>query len=308
MKHTTSISIQTKFALAVTILLWSSAFVGIRASLVGYSPGALALFRFLVASACLCLICLNLPQRNKITFNDKLLLLLIGAITGGGYHVALNYGEITVSSGIASFIISQSPVFTTVLAILFLKERLNLLGVAGTSISVLGVSLILLSHPNEINFAIGSIYVLIAAILGSVYTITQKHFLHKYNAIEVTAYFVWGATLILCFYYDALIHEISHAPFSATLSVIYLGIFPAAVAYLSWSYVLAKMPASRAANYLYWMPIITSLLGWILLGEIPTFLGLVGGLVALLGVWILNHSYKKMVSPVMIEELYITKK
>ncbi len=308
MKKTSSISIQTKLALFVTIILWSSAFVGIRVGLTGYSPGSLALFRFLIAAVCLYIFCLYLPKRNKIMLKDKIKLLCIGAITVGGYHVALNYGELSVSAGIASFIISQSPVFTTLLAIVFLKERLNFLSFFGMFISILGVSLILFSHPGKINFAVGSLYILTAALLGSIYSVSQKYFLHKYNAIEVTAYLVWGAAIILLIYLMPLMHEILQAPLHSTFSVIYLGIFPAAIAYLAWSYVLAKMPASRAVNFLYWMPIITSFLGWIYLGEVPTVLSLLGGIIALLGVWILNHSYRKVITPVMIEEQPISNK
>src|SRR4051812_15811907 len=99
------VSLKTKFALAITILLWASAFVGIRAGLQGYSPGALALFRFLIASVCMGVICLGFPEnRHKINFTDTWRLFLLGAVAIAGYHIALNYGELTVPSGIASFI------------------------------------------------------------------------------------------------------------------------------------------------------------------------------------------------------------
>ncbi|MDR3491790.1 MAG: DMT family transporter [Gammaproteobacteria bacterium] len=302
-----SFSLQTKLALFVSIILWSSAFVGIRISLTGYTPGSLALFRFLIAAICLYFICLYLPKRKKIKMKDKLILLFIGAITVGGYHVALNYGELSVSAGISSFIISQSPVFTTLLAIIFLKERINFLGMFGMLISIFGVSMILFGNPEKINFTIGSLYILISAFLGSVYSVVQKYFIDRYNAIEVTSYLVWGAAIILLLYSIPLSHEILQASYTATWSVIYLGIFPAAIAYLTWSHVLANMPASRAVNYLYWMPIIASFLGWIFLDEIPTLLSLLGGIIALLGVWVLNHSYKKITMPVMIEEQSISK-
>jgi drug/metabolite transporter (DMT)-like permease len=290
MNHPAKLNFTTQIALTVALILWSSAFVGIRISLVGYTPGSLALLRFLIASVCIYFICLFLPKRNKIHRHDKFKLLLIGAVTGAGYHVALNYGELTVSSGIASFIISQSPIFTCFLSFFLLHERIHLRGYLGMLVSAVGVTIILSSHK-EIHFAMASFYVVIAALLGSIYNVSQKNILKKYNALDVTSYFIYGTALALLLYLKPLSHEIFLASTTATLSAIYLGIFPAAIAYWAWTYVLAHMSATRASNFVYWMPIITLLLGWIFLNEVPPFIAVLGGLIALCGVWIVNHSY-----------------
>jgi drug/metabolite transporter (DMT)-like permease len=286
-----AIPLKIKLALASTVILWASAFVGIRAGLLGYTPGALALFRFLVASVAIYVIYLRLPRRNKIASKDVILMLLTGALTIATYHIALNYGEIVVPSGTASFIISQIPIITTVIAIIFLKERLAATGVLGMSISIFGVMLIMLSSNNHFSFQIENIYLLIAALMGSIYNILQKPFLKKYHAIEVTAFMMWGATLPLTFFFPDLIKQIPHASFMATGSTIYLGIFPAAIAYATWCYALNVMSASRAANFLYFMPVGSTLLGWLLLGEIPAWTALLGGFIALSGLWIVNQSY-----------------
>lgn len=288
-----SISLKTKIALTIGMILWASAFVGIRAGLEGYTPGGLALMRFIVASICMFIICLFLPKRNKIKTSDICWLIILGAIALGIYHVALNQGELTVPAGTASFLISQSPVMTTILAVIFLKERLTLLCIVGMAISVFGVVLIMLGGDAQFKFDMGVFYVLLSAFAGSVYSVLQKIFLKKYHVIEVTAYVIWGATLALLIYLPGLSDQISNASMTATLAVIYLGIFPAAIAYVAWSYALAEMPASRAANFLYFMPLISTLLGWLCLGEIPLWTSLLGGLVALSGVWVVNHSYRK---------------
>jgi len=300
MHNTSSISVKIKIALAVAMILWASAFVGIRAGLHGYSPGVLALLRFLVASVCMFFIYLRLPSRNNINRRDICRLLLIGAVTLGCYHVPLNYGEQSVSSGIASFVISQSPILTTIFAILFLGERLSLYGLLGMTISFSGMILILLGQGDGIKLDIGIFYILLAAISGSIYSVLQKTFLKKYHAIEVTTYLVWGGTLALLIYLPALSAEVLHAPTHATLAVVYLGVFPGAIAYLAWGYALASMPASRATNFLYFMPIMATLLGWMCLGEVPVLFSLLGGVIALLGVWIVNESYHKAMSQQMV--------
>jgi drug/metabolite transporter (DMT)-like permease len=291
MDDRTSISFKVKIALTIAMVLWASAFVGIRAGLQGYSPGALALFRFVIASVCMYFIYMRLPQRNKMHYTDMIWLLILGAVAIGIYHVSLNYGEILVPSGTASFIISQSPVITTLLAIVFLRERLTVYGFAGMAISVFGVALIMLGGNAEIKFQVENFYILIAAVMGSLYSVLQKPFLKKYHAIEVTAYVIWGATLPLLFYLPELTQQITRASSAATIATIYLGIFPAAIAYVAWSYALTEMPASRASNFMYFMPVVSTLLGWLCLSEVPLWITLLGGSVALFGLWVVNQSY-----------------
>jgi drug/metabolite transporter (DMT)-like permease len=286
------IPFKIKLALVAAILFWASAFVAIRAGLQGYSPQGLALLRFLIASVCMLLLYFRLPERNRISTRDKLLLLLIGAIGVGCYNITLNLGELSVPSGMSSFIISQSPVITTLFAVVFLSERFNLMNFIGMLVSISGVFMILIGETHGLHFSIGMIYILIATVVGGFYSVLQKPFLKKYHAIEVTTYIILGATLMLLMFSSHLVRDLSTASFSATLATIYLGIFPAAVAYVLWSYVLAMIPASRAVSFLYFMPVIATLLGWALLNEVPMIMSLIGGLIALLGVWLVNQSYR----------------
>ncbi|MDX1901046.1 MAG: DMT family transporter [Gammaproteobacteria bacterium] len=280
---------KTKIALASAILLWASAFVGIRAGLESYSPGGLALLRFMIASICMLIIQTRLPMRTRVSWRDRGLLLLIGMFGLGVYNITLNQGEIQVASGIASFIISQSPVVTLVLAILFLGETLSSRMVIGMSISIFGVGLIALGETKSFGLNIGVFYILIATFAGGIYSVVQKPFLKKYHAIEVTAWIIWGATLFLMIWLPNMLTEIKTATFAATAWIVYLGIFPAALGYIAWSYGLKDIPASSAANALYFLPIVATFLGWIILGEVPVLLSLLGGFIALFGVWIVNR-------------------
>jgi drug/metabolite transporter (DMT)-like permease len=291
MGQSSALSLKVKIAVSITVFLWASAFVAIRSGLEGFSPGSLAFFRFFIAAICMAIIYFTLPKKNNITKKDKFLMLFIGAMTLGVYHLGLNYGEMTVSAGISSFVISQAPIITTVFAILFLGERLNMRGIFGLLISTIGMTLILLGQENGYKINIGILYIFAAAISGSIYNVLQKPFLKKYSAIEVTTYGIWGSLFTFCYYIPAFSQEIFHASLNAILSAVYLGVFPAAIATITWTYTLATMPASRASNFIYFMPIIATILGWLFLGEVPVLLSFLGGVVALVGVWIMNKSY-----------------
>ena len=282
---------KTKSALLIAIVLWASAFVGIRVGLQGYSPAGLALLRYIVASLFIAVIYYRLPARNTISLRDGCALLANGVVGIGIYNIALNYGEIGISSGVASFIVSQSPIITAMFALVFLGEKLNTFRVMGFIVSMLGVALIAIGQENGFSWSMSLFYVLIATVAGSVFIVMQKPYLKKYHAIEATAFVIWGGTLFLSIYSADLYHDLLNADWGITMMVIYLGIFPAALGYLAWSYVLHSIPATRAASALYFMPFVATLMGWMLLGEVPVILSLVGGLLAIFGVVLVNKSY-----------------
>lgn len=285
---------KTKIAIVVAIFLWASAFVGIRAGLRAYSPEGLALLRYIVASICMGIIYYRLPQKRSFKFLDICALLGIGVIGIGIYNITLNYGELSISSGMSSFITSQSPILTSIFAMVFLGEELNFSRILGFLVSIFGVTLIALGEVGGFKWDIGMTYILFATLAAGCYSVLQKPFLKKYHAIEATTYVIWGGTLFLAIYTPQLQHDLQYAPADATLTVLYLGIFPATIGYIAWSYVLAEIPASRAVSFLYFMPFLATLLGWICLDEIPVWISIVGGTLAIVGVWIINHSYSKV--------------
>jgi drug/metabolite transporter (DMT)-like permease len=205
------------------------------------------------------------------------------------YHVALNFGERTVQSGAAALLISLSPVITALLSIWLLGERLALWGWTGIGVSFAGAAVVALGEGSGgLSIDPGALLVLVATVATSLYFLVSKPALATYSATEFTSYAIWAGTLPMLYFAPSLLAQMRTAPMPATVSGVYLGIFPGAIAYVLWGYGLAKMPASRISAFLYLQPVNAALIAWIWLGEVPGLAVIAGGVLAVAGVVIVN--------------------
>lgn len=275
-------------AMAVTIVFWASAFAGIRAGLGSYAPGHLTLLRFVTASAVLVVyavaVRMPLPRPRDLPW------LTVSALLGiFGYHTLLNFGSVRVTAGAASLLIASVPVFTALLAALVLGERMRWIGWLGILVSFSGASLITLGEGGEFHLEVAALLVLGAALAQSIFMVHQKPYLRGYGPIRFTAHVMWIGTLMLLWFAPGLPEAMEAAPLSATAAVVYLGVFPSAIAYLTIAYALSVIPATRTASFLYVIPPLAISIAWVWLGELPGPVTFLGGGITLVGVYLVNR-------------------
>ncbi|MZF90879.1 EamA family transporter [Streptomyces sp. SID5643] len=271
-------------AAAVTVVLWASAFVSIRSAGDAYSPGALALGRLLAGALTLGVICLlrreGVPPRPAWRG-----IAISGLLWFGFYMVALNWGEQQVDAGTAALVVNTGPILIALLGARLLGDPMPPRLLAGMAVSFAGAVTVGLSMSGEGGSSVlGVVLCLLAAIAYAGGVVAQKPALGSASPLQVTTFgCLVGAVLCLPFA-GQLVQEAGDAPASATLNMLYLGVFPTALAFTTWAYALSRTTASRMGATTYAAPALVVLMSWLFLGEVPGLLTLVGGALCLAGV------------------------
>ena len=271
-------------AAMVTVVLWASAFVGIRAAGEDLSPGALSLARLLVGSAALGAVVLVRHERFPAR-RDLPAIALCGALWFGLYNVVLNAAERLVDAGTAAMLVGVGPVLIAVFAGALLGEGFPRSLFAGCAVAFAGVVVIgLATSERSLDAGLGTLLCLVAAFAYAGGVVIQKPMLKRVPALQVTWLACSVGTIACLPFAPTLLRELGKADASAVGWAVYLGVFPTAVAFTTWAYALARTTAGRMGATTYLVPPLAVLMGWMVLGEVPPALALIGGALCLVGV------------------------
>ncbi|NWD77143.1 DMT family transporter [Pseudomonas gingeri] len=280
-------ALKVPLATAFVILCWAYSPVGIHIGLESYSPVHLALLRFLIASLFMALIALvkgiALPRLRDLPW-----LFVLGFFAIFLHHISLNYGQQWVSPGAGSVLSQSTPLFSTLIAFFWLKESVSLWRWLGVFSGLAGALVVVWGDHGLGTFDPRALLILFAALSWSVYFALQKHYSRHYSALTTVCCMVWAGTLLLCVYAPGLAEEVAAAPLRVNVAVLLLGLFPSALAYLAWAYVLAHSLVSRSSIALYLIPPVAMLMAAQVLGVGVSGGVMVGGAIVLGSVLALN--------------------
>nr|QIE08479.1 transporter, EamA family [Streptomyces sp.] len=271
-------------AASVTVMLWASSFIAIRSSAAHFGPGALAFGRLAVASVVLGAILLarrgGFPPREAWPG-----IVASGVLWFGAYMIALNWGERHVDAGTAAMVVNVGPILMALLGGWLLKEGFPPKLMAGMAVSFAGAVVVGLSMSGGGESSlVGVLLCLFAALAYAVGVVLQKPTLKHATPMQVTTFGALAGGVTCLPFAGQLVSQVSRAPVSATLQMVYLGVFPTALAFTTWAYAVSRTTVGKMGATTYAVPVIVVVMSWLFLGEVPGWLTLLGGLLCLSGV------------------------
>ncbi|HDT6990874.1 TPA: DMT family transporter [Staphylococcus aureus] len=271
-----------------TIILWGSAFPIIKIALNDFSAESLSAFRLILATIILLpfVIIKKLPIPE---LRDVPVIFILGFCGFVIYHTALNFGETLISAGISGILVSTTPIFSSALAYIFLKEHFSKWNWLSSLVAFIGISIISISKDDYTTINVLGVFIILLASFGeSLYFTFQKKYIEKYGFIAFTLYTIMASSPFMLIFIPEIINDIHGATFTSIVSVLYLAIFPTIIPYVLLAYIVKSVGVSDATMSLYLTPIVSLLLSYLLLDELPTTLAIIGGLITLLGVSLSN--------------------
>jgi drug/metabolite transporter (DMT)-like permease len=272
---------------AIAVLTWSSAYAAIAYGLGGFTPGEVAFARLLLGSICLVL-WIRIRRLPLPPLSAWPPLLALGLIGLSVYHLCLNYAETRIPSGTAAIIIALAPASTSAASALWLRERLSARVIVGLAIALVGVMLVVLTSGGNVSFQPKAALVLVSVLGASIYFTLQKPFSTRYGAEAVTTVTFFGGVLGTLPFALHLPHTLLAAPASRIAALVWLGLAPTFLGYLTWNMALQRASVSKVSSFIYSSTPIALLISWVWLGERPAGVTLVGAVIVVGGVILTN--------------------
>jgi len=283
-------SIASHVGLFITTTIWASTFISIKVALLQVQPNTLAFLRFFGASVVLGLVCLFTGQ-GLVARKDWLWAATSGITGVTLYNFLQNQGLKYAGAVDSSILASLAPVFMVLLAWLILKEKVTHRQVVGIIIAFSGTFLVatngsfafLTLDPSRLW---GDFLILLTGIAWALYNVSLKKLLGKYSPTTVLTSSTMAGTAFLL---PAMLLEwplnLSQVDAWGWVHIFYLGLFASALAYLLWNTALTKVSTATAGAYLYLMPVLTAIIAFVFLQEIPGYFTVIGGIMALIGTY-----------------------
>jgi drug/metabolite transporter (DMT)-like permease len=279
-----------------SITIWGASFVATKVALRELPPIMVVWLRFgmgviVMGSAMLLRHQFDLPALKWMPY-----LSLVGFL-GITFHQWLQSTALqTTLASTSSWIVSTAPIFMALFGWLFLHERFDRFAAAGILLASLGLILVVSRGDwGEVMSGkfggIGDFLMLISAVNWAVFSALSKPGLRHLHPTQMIFWvLVWGWTFTTLW----LWFQRGWQPFFALstmgwVSLVFLGVFCSGLAYLFWYDGLEAVPVVQVGAFLYFEPLVTLFIAALFLKETITIASIVGGLMILVGVWLVNR-------------------
>jgi drug/metabolite transporter (DMT)-like permease len=286
--------------LFVTAIFWGGTFIAGRVVARDVGPFSAAFLRFAIASIFLLFITFKIERRLPSVKKGQVIPLILLGMTGVfSYNVFFFKGLKIIHAGRASVIIASNPVFIALFASYLFREKLSLLKFAGIVISVAG-AIIVISKGNPIeimkgNVGLGELFIFCCVMSWVAYSLIGKAVMQDLSPLVSVSYssLVGAIGLFVPAYLEGMVQHFSHYTTTEWLGIFYLGFFGTVVGFVWYYEGIKAIGATRASQFINFVPISAVVLAFFLLAEPVTFSLVIGTVMVCIGVYLTNSTYAR---------------
>jgi len=289
----------------LTVAIWGSTFVFTKMLLQnGLSPAQIFTLRFLIAYVLLLGYSLFTYHFSLFasSWKDELLMVLLGVTGGSVYFLAENAAMLYTTATNTSLIVCSCPLFAMLLFAIVYRhsERISKLQALGSVLACLGMAVVVLNGHFVLHLSpLGDMLAFAACLCWAVYSLLMKPATERYSSLFITRkVFFYGLLTIIPYYFfrpdetsifTTSIFQLFNLPI--LLNLLFLSVVASMICYILWNWVISKLGAVLATNWVYFNPITTILFAWWLLHEQITVWFLLGTFFILVGMYLADKKH-----------------
>jgi drug/metabolite transporter (DMT)-like permease len=289
------------FVAFIIVAIWGSTFVFTKMLLLaGLSPAQIFTLRFIIAYVLLMGYSLSKRSFRLFSYNwrDELLMLVLGITGGSVYFLAENAAMLFTTATNTSLIVCSCPLFAMLLFAVVYRhsEHISKVQALGSVLACMGMAVVVLNGHFVLHLSpLGDLLAFAACLCWAVYSLLMKPATERYSTLFITRkVFFYGLVTIIHYYLivpgfpslDVLLRS------DVLWNLLFLGVVASMICYVAWNWVISRLGAVVATNWVYFNPITTILFAWWLLHEQITIWFLLGTVFILLGMYLADKGKK----------------
>lgn len=276
----------------LAVVFWGTSFVATKTVLLEIKPVTVIILRLILASILLTIIALSTKRSLSVNLKSHGWIFILALIATFHLWIQVTGLQYTTASN-TGWIIGTAPIFMAILGLIFYKEKVTFLQLAGILMAMFGL-LLLIGKGNILNIDLienkGDLLVLGSAFTWGIYSMVNKKISLTYSPLMTILYlFLMMAIIIIPFNLNSETYEsVINLSFNGWISILFLGLFCSGIAYVIWAQALRDIESAKVGAFLYFEPFVTVLAAWALLSESITLMMILSGLLITFGVFIVN--------------------
>lgn len=282
--------------LFLAAFFWGGAFIAGKIAVKHATPALASFLQFGISSVVLlALVFVGERRFPQLTLRQWRIIAVLGLSGIALYNICFFNGLERIDAGRASMIVATSPIFITIASTVLLRERLSVLGILGVMISFCGAATVISRGDFAALFAggrfgLGELFILGAVLCWGTYTIMGRFIMSEVSPLVAVAYSsTIGAALLFIPACGEGFGNIASYPLETWFALAFMILFATVLAYLWFYQGIKQLGAARAGLFLNFVPISGVLLAWLILHEAITLSLIIGGVLVLLGIYLINR-------------------